>query len=91
MILTIQSIHALFNLGCPNAPQKNILGLPAKLKAGWIQDLDGKEIADELYEKLIALKGPRPRGVNTKEWKEGKISPQKPKTATLPVECEEWL
>jgi hypothetical protein len=36
MIFTRKTIHALFNCGCPNAPQAAILGLVHPLPAGRI-------------------------------------------------------
>ena len=89
MTLTHQSIHALFNYGTPNSPQKTILKLPAKLQAGWVRSLVGKELDDATYAKLMELKGPRPKGIETSKWRAGQISPQK-KTDTDP-ELNAWL
>lgn len=75
MILTHQNIHALFNCGCPNSPQMTILGVTYPLPAGWIQRLIGKTVTDETYAKLMALKGPRPKGVSKNEWRSGTTNP----------------
>ena len=75
MILTRKTIHALFNCGCPNAPQAAIFGIAHPLPAGWIGRLIGRTIPDETYAKLMEIKGPRPKGVSTEDWRAGKITP----------------
>ena len=75
MILTRKTIHALFNCGCPNAPQAAILGIAHPLPAGWIGRLIGRTIPDETYAKLMEIKGPRPKGVSTEDWRAGKFTP----------------
>ena len=75
MILTQKTIHALFNCGCPNAPQAAILGIAHPLPAGWIGRLIGRTIPDETYAKLMEIKGPRPKGVSTEDWRAGRITP----------------
>ena len=75
MILTRKTIHALFNCGCPNAPQAAILGIAHPLPAGWIGRLIGRTIPDETYAKLMEIKGPRPKGVSTEDWRAGRITP----------------
>ncbi len=77
MRLTRENIHALFNCGCPNAPQKAALGLPKKLLTGWVARLCGTAISDAEYARLMALKGPRPKGVQKNEWRAGAV-PAKP-------------
>ena len=75
MILTHQNIHALFNCGCPNSPQMAILGVPYPLPSGWIRRLIGRTVPDETYAKLMELKGPRPKGMPTKDWRAGNTKP----------------
>ena len=75
MILTRKTIHALFNCGCPNAPKAAILGIAHPLPAGWIGRLIGRTIPAETYTKLMEIKGPRPKGVSTEDWRAGKITP----------------
>jgi len=80
MQLTYDNIHALFNLGCPNTPQAIALGLEMPLQKGWIQRLIGRDIEQAEYDRLLSLKGPRPKGVATADWKARRIQP-KPKPA----------
>lgn len=75
MKLTYQNVHALFNLGCPNTPQRISLGLEYPLKSGWIRKLIGREIEQAEYDRLMALKGRRPKGVQASEWAKGSIAP----------------
>jgi len=91
MQLNKHTIHALFNLGCPNSPQSKALGLEFPLKKGWITKLIGKEIEQSEYDRLLALKGPRPKGVSTKEWRSGAIQPKLPKQKSTIPEIENYL
>lgn len=90
MKLTYQTIHALFNVGSPNAPQIKALGLSCPLKKGWLVGLIGREIDQSEYDRLLALKGPRPKGIPSKEWRQGVVSPQTPKKEQSP-ELENYL
>ena len=69
MILTRETIEALFNYNSPNARQITTLGLRRPLKKGWIDTLIGKEISDALYAELMDCKGRRPSGLPRREWR----------------------
>ena len=67
MILTKQTIEALFNCGSPNSRQLATLRIrPTK---GWMQRLIGTVISDALYAELIDCKGRRPIGLPKAQWK----------------------
>lgn len=67
MILTKQTLEALFNKNAPNARQIATLGM--KLRKGWMKRLIGTEISDALYAELLDCKGRRPKGIPRKQWK----------------------
>lgn len=67
MILTKQTLTALFNCGSPNSRQRITLGI--KLRKGWMNRLIGTEISDALYAELKDCKGRRPKGFPKKQWR----------------------
>ncbi len=74
MKLTHTTAHALFNIGSPNSAQLHLLGLPPyPLKKGWMKELIGREMPDDLYQQVLALKGRKPKGAMVKEWRAAKI------------------
>ncbi len=74
MTITHETAHALFNMGSPNSAQLHLLGLPPyPLQKGWMKDLVGREVPDDLYQKVLALKGRKPKGALKKEWRVGRI------------------
>lgn len=88
MRLTKDNIHALFNEGSPNSPQRVYLNIPYPLRKGWLDRLVGREIPDADYDHLKSLKGPKPKGTPVKEWRAGKVrQPSAPKD----IEAEAWL
>lgn len=52
MILTRRLLHAAMNNGSPNRHQRQMLGVPYPLPAGWLSGLVGKEMSDEDYQRL---------------------------------------
>lgn len=91
MKLTHSNIHALFNVGSPNAPQALALGVSYPLKKGWLTGLIGREIDETEYLRLLSLKGPRPKGVATKDWRSGVVQPQLPKQKREEPQFENYL
>lgn len=69
MILTQESLEALFNCNAPNRRQIATLGIGYPLRKGWMQRLIGTEISDALYAELLACKGRRPRFITKRQWR----------------------
>lgn len=72
MKLTLENLHALFNEGAPNSAQLHLLGVK-KARRGWLKQMVGREITDELYQRILSIKGRKPKGATRKEWREAKI------------------
>ena len=68
MILTKETLEALFNSNVPNSRQMQTLRI-YPLRKGWMKRLIGTEISDALYAELIDCKGRRPSGIPRKQWK----------------------
>lgn len=73
MKLTLENISALFNCNAPNSAQMHLLGLPRKLKSGWMRGLVGKEIPNWMYARALELKGRKPKGAIRTEWRKGEL------------------
>lgn len=74
MKLTRDSVHALFNCGAPNSAQLHLLGLPGyPLRSGWMEPLMGREIPNWLYQRILDLKGRKPKGALRKNWRAAEV------------------
>lgn len=75
MTLTLKTLHALFNEGAPNSAQLHLLGVK-KARRGWLKQMVGREITDDLYQQVLSIKGRKPKGANKEDWRQGRVVKQ---------------
>jgi hypothetical protein len=99
MKLTRELIFAGLNCGAANSKQLAVFGLKYPLKHGWIDQLAGKEISEEDYQRFLSLRRNR-KNTSEKPWPSEEewlsFEPTEEiilegKAASYDLEIEAWL